>query len=186
MNQNELFEEQVRKDLHQYLVMMGKADEHFPEAPDIEEKWDEILKEYIPDGVREFNDYPTVSLGWIMYVGMAVAKLWDCDWAYYSTLPNLYTHLRDKRGFDTMDEYIREEVLELTDTPTPASALTPFAAAEKLVAECASRTYNRFCHAPFENGTKESFNGYVSCLHQLYLMGAAMQLKEMGYKMTKI
>ena len=34
--------------------------------------------------------------------------------------------------------------------------------------------------------TKEAFNGYVACLHQLYLFGAAMQLKRMGYHMTKM
>ena len=33
---------------------------------------------------------------------------------------------------------------------------------------------------------KEAFNGYVACLHQLYLFGAAMQLKRMGYHMTKM
>ena len=33
---------------------------------------------------------------------------------------------------------------------------------------------------------KEAFNGYVACLHQLYLMGASMQLKRMGYHMTKM
>ncbi|MBO7068273.1 MAG: hypothetical protein J6W52_06295 [Bacteroidaceae bacterium] len=27
---------------------------------------------------------------------------------------------------------------------------------------------------------------YVSCLHQLYLFGAAMQLNRMGYHMTKM
>ena len=32
----------------------------------------------------------------------------------------------------------------------------------------------------------ETFNGYVVCLHQLYLFGAAMQLKRMGYHMTKM
>ena len=32
----------------------------------------------------------------------------------------------------------------------------------------------------------EAFNAYVACLHQLYLMGAAMQLKRMGYHMTKM
>ena len=31
----------------------------------------------------------------------------------------------------------------------------------------------------------EAFNAYVSCLHQLYLFGAAMQLNRMGYHMTK-
>ena len=35
-------------------------------------------------------------------------------------------------------------------------------------------------------GTKEAFNAYVSCLHQLYLFGAAMQLNRMGYHMTKM
>lgn len=34
--------------------------------------------------------------------------------------------------------------------------------------------------------TKEAFNGYVACLHQLYLFGTAMQLKRMGYHMTKM
>ena len=33
---------------------------------------------------------------------------------------------------------------------------------------------------------KEAFNGYVACLHQLYLFGAAIQLKRMGYHMTKM
>ena len=32
----------------------------------------------------------------------------------------------------------------------------------------------------------EDTNGYVTCLHQLYLFGAAMQLKRMGYHMTKM
>ena len=37
----------------------------------------------------------------------------------------------------------------------------------------------------FEPGTKEAFKGHLVCLHQLYLMGAAIQLKRMGYHMTK-
>jgi hypothetical protein len=41
-------------------------------------------------------------------------------------------------------------------------------------------------HQRLEPGTKEAFNNYVACLHQLYLMGAAMQLKRMGYHMTKM
>ena len=44
----------------------------------------------------------------------------------------------------------------------------------------------RDLHQYLEPGTKEAFYGYVGCLHQLYLMGAAMQLKRMGYHMTKM
>ena len=31
----------------------------------------------------------------------------------------------------------------------------------------------------------EAFRGYVAALHQLYLMGMAMELKRLGYHMTK-
>lgn len=158
--------------------MEGKVEERLPDAPDIEDKWENIAQSYMTDGIREFGGYPTVSLGWMMYVGMAVAKMWDEDWERYSAVEDLYLGLRDKRGYDEMDEYIREEVLGLTGEA--------YDAMQKLVGECASRTHNRLLHAGFEPGTKEAFRGYVSCLHQLYLMGAAVQLLAMGYKMTKV
>ena len=177
--------------LHQFLLSMKEVDERLPECPDVEDKWEPIAKAYIPDGIREFQDFPSASLGWMMYIGMAVAKLWDTEWEVmeqreqsdacinsaesrqnstegqiYSKLDDLYAYLRDKRGYDSMDEYIREEVLQLTGVD--------YTVLEKLVGECASRVYNALMHQRIEPGTKEAFNAYVSCLHQLYLMGAAM------------
>ena len=197
------FEDKLHKDLHQFMLSMKEVDERLPECPDVEEKWESIAKAYIPDGIREFQEFPSASLGWMMYIGMAVAKLWDTEWEVmeqreqsdacidsaesrqnstggqiYSNLDNLYVYLRDKRGYDSMDEYIREEVLQLTGVD--------YTALEKLVGECASRVYNALMHQRIEPGTKEAFNAYVSCLHQLYLMGVAMQLKRMGYHMTKM
>ena len=197
------FEDKLHKDLHQFLLSMNEIDARMPECPDVEEKWESIAKAYIPDGIREFQEFPSASLGWMMYIGMAVAKLWDTEWEVmeqreqsdacidsaesqqnstggqiYSNLDNLYVYLRDKRGYDSMDEYIREEVLQLTGVD--------YTALEKLVGECASRVYNALMHQRIEPGTKEAFNAYVSCLHQLYLMGVAMQLKRMGYHMTKM
>ncbi len=46
---------------------------------------------------------------------------------------------------------------------------------EKLVGECSSRVYNALMHQHLKLGTKDAFNGFISCLHQLYLMGAAVQ-----------
>ena len=199
----ENFEEQLRKDLHQFLLSMKVVsereqsdacinsaereqarpevkwvDERMPECPDVEEKWEEIAKAYIPDGIREFQDYPSASLGWMMYIGMAVAKMWDTEWEIYSKIEDLYVYMRDKRGYDAMDEYIREEVLLLQGVD--------YTVLEKVTGECASRVYNALMHQRLEPGTKEAFNGYIACLHQLYLMGAAMQLKRMGYHMTKM
>lgn len=170
------FEDKLHQDLHQFLLSMNEVDERLPECPDVEEKWEEIARAYLPDGIREFQDYPSASLGWMMYIGMAVAKMWDDEWEIYSKVDDLYAYMRDKRGFDSMDEYIREEVLLLSGAD--------YFALEKLVGECASRVYNALCRQNIEPGTKEAFNAYVSCLHQLYLMGAAVQLKRMGYHMT--
>jgi hypothetical protein len=174
----ENFEDILSKDLHLYLQSLGEVDERFPECHDVEAKWNEIAKAYIPDGIREFQNYPSASLGWMMYIGMALAKLWDNEWETFSKTEDLYTYLRDKRGYDCLDEYIREDVLQLQGDD--------YTKLEKLTGECASRVYNALMHQHLEPGTKEAFEGYVACLHQLYLMGAAMQLKRMGYHMTKM
>ena len=172
------FEKQLHDDLHQFLLSIKEVDERLPECPDVEEKWEPIAKSYIPDGIKEFQNFPTASFGWMMYIGMAVAKMWDTDWNTYSKMEDLYTYMRDKRGYDAMDEYIREEVLLLQGVD--------YNVLEKLTGECASRVYNAMMHQHIEPGTKEAFNAYVACLHQLYLMGVAIQLKRMGYHMTKI
>ena len=100
----ENFEEQLRNDLQQFLLSMKEVDERMPECPDVEDKWEEIAKAYIPDGIREFQDFPSASLGWMMYIGMAVAKMWDTEWKIYSKIEDLYAYMRDKRGYDAMDE----------------------------------------------------------------------------------
>ena len=174
----EQFEDQLHQDLHQFLLSMKEVDERMPECPDVEDKWETIAKAYIPDGIREFQDFPSASLGWMMYIGMAVAKMWDTDWDIYSKVADLYVYMRDKRGYDAMDEYIREEVLLLQGAD--------YSMLEKLTGECASRVYNALMHQHLEPGTKEAFNSYVACLHQLYLFGAAIQLKRMGYRMTQM
>jgi len=38
---------------------MQEVDGHLPECPDVEDKWEEIAKAYIPDGIREFQDFPS-------------------------------------------------------------------------------------------------------------------------------
>ncbi len=174
----EVFEEKLHNDLLQYLLSMKEVDQHMPECPDVEEKWEEIAKAYIPDGIREFQDYPSASLGWMMYIGMAVAKMWDTEWEIYSKIEDLYAYMRDKRGYDSMDEYIREELLLLQGDD--------YMMLEKVVGECASRVYNALMRQHIEPGTKAAFEAFVACLHQLYLFGAAMQLKRMGYHMTKM
>ena len=41
------FEEQLHQDLHQFLQSMKEIDARLPECPDVEEKWEQIVKAYI-------------------------------------------------------------------------------------------------------------------------------------------
>ncbi len=173
---NPAFEEKIRQDLQSFLLLRNEIDARFPQAIDIEEKWQSIGEAYIPDGAREFGKYPTASLAWMMYVGMAVAQFWDENWESYGALDNIYEHLRDKEGYDTMDEHIRRDVLHLKGES--------FDATEALVEECAARSYAILCRENIEPGTRDAFIAYVACLHQLYLMGMAVQLHRLGYKMS--
>ncbi|MCQ2246376.1 MAG: hypothetical protein MJZ69_06270 [Bacteroidaceae bacterium] len=172
------FEEEVKNDLHTYLRRVNEAEEKLPDAPDIEEKWEQIARSYMPDGIREYKDYPNVSLGWMMYIGMAVTKYWDEDWEVYGKLKDIYANLRAVRGFDEMDEYVREKILLLEGAD--------FDKLEKIVGECAARTNNKLIHQHIEPGTPEAYRAFLACLHQMYAMGAAMQLYRMGYRMTRI
>ena len=118
------FETIFKDDLYQYLLSHNEVDERLPEAPDLDELWQKIAEAYMPDAIREFPNYPTVALGWIMYVGMAVAKYWDEDWELYSKVENLYAYLRDQTDFDHTDDYIREKVLLLNADEANADGKT--------------------------------------------------------------
>lgn len=172
------FEQKIRQDLRQYLESMQEIDSQLPECPDVEALWTTVGEDYITDGIREFAAYPTVSLGWIMFVGMAVAHYWDTDWDRLQRDPHVYPVLRDQRGFDHTDDYILEEVLQLGPADRRATS--------RLVGECAGRTYALLRHEHITPGSNEAFRAYVSCLRQLYLMGMSVQLKRLGYRMTRI
>ena len=172
------FEEKFKEDLATYLQEKDLIDKMLPDTPDLEEKWVTIAEAYLPDGMREFATYPTVSLGWMMYIGMALAKYWDEDWELYNKVENLYTYLRDRIDYDHMDDYICEKVLLLSAEDHQRLA--------SVVGECAARTNSLLHHLGLAPGSPEAFHSYVAALHQLYTMGAAMQLKTMGYHMTKL
>ena len=171
----ENFGDKLKVLLLQYLRQEGAVGERFPICQDVEDKWENILNAYMPDGVREYNEYPMVSLGWIVFVGMAMAKYWDVDWEKYADKNDIYENLREKRGYDEMDEYILEEVLEFDEEKCKKVT--------DIVAECACITNTFLRNQNIEPGTKAAVEAYFECLHQLYLMGMAMQLNDMGYKM---
>lgn len=172
------FEDGVKKAIYAYLLQHKCVDEHMAEVADMESKWKSICEAYLPDGVREFTNYPLSSLGWMMYVGMAVANMWDMDWEQAQKHENIYTFLRDIEGYDTMDEMIRRDILCVKDEE--------YTRIEDINRECSQLCVNFLHSEQLEPGTPLAFYAYVNCLHQLYLMGARMELFRLGYKMTAV
>ncbi len=172
------FEQKVHDDLISFLQKKEALDAHVPECPDVEERWGEIARAYLPDGAKEFQEYPVVSLGWMMLVGMAMSYYWDTDWEKQSERHDQYQALRDMKGYDNMDEAVIQDLLGYRDE-----------AAEKvteLVQQCAARVYSLLSHERVEPGTEAALGCYVAALHQLYLAGMAMELNALGYHMTPL
>lgn len=172
----EEFATTLLNDLHRFLLEHGAVDERLPECPDVEGKWTAIAESYLPDGAREFSDYPVASLGWMMFIAMAVAKFWDLDWERYDKVDDLYLMLRDKRGYDHLDEYILDEVLDLHGDDAEQM--------QNLVGDCAERVKRAIYRLDVEPGTVDALRAYVTGLQCLFQMGMAVQLKAMGYHMV--
>lgn len=173
-------EKHIEEDLYNFLRSQDAVDEKLPECPDVEELWPSVEEAYIPDGVREFPEYPVVSLGWVMFVGMAFSKYWDDDWTAYSGVAGskLYEDLRDVEGYDNLDDTVLYKVLGLDEKEAERVSL--------LVAECAQRTLHTLQTCGAEPGTRDAALLYVYSLRQLYLFGMRMELNALGYHMTKM
>lgn len=166
----------IESQIQEYLLQQQRFDPvKMPDITDMEACWESIAEAYMPDGVREFAQYPMASLGWMMYVGMAVAKFWDTDWERYSKEENLYLLLRNMRGYDAMDEAIAEQVLRVGKPEQERIA--------KIVMHCAQIAYDAITRSGIEPSTPQAFVAYADALHALYAMGAATQLHAMGYRM---
>lgn len=157
---------------------LGLLEGRLLETPDISDKWHGIDAEYVADALKEFAKYPTVSLGWAMYMGMAVARYWDEDWQIYSQLPNLYLHVRDKRGFDYLDEVVRAEILGLRDAA--------YTTCEDQVRSCAQFVLDQMRHEQIEAGSVMAFHVYARSIKVLYKLGAAVELRRSGYNLVAV
>ncbi|MDO5446879.1 MAG: hypothetical protein Q4F34_03775 [Prevotellaceae bacterium] len=174
----EKYEQSLMQHLLKMLTIEGKLGGQVLVTDDLTDKWNEIAPSYVKDSVKEVADYPTVSLGWAMYLGMAVAKYWDDDWKIFSQVGNLYEYVRDKRGYDYMDEYVREEILGLKGEA--------FDDMEKLVQTCAQQVLARIRHEQVEPQSALAYYVYLASVRVLYQLGASVVLHQLGYKFEKL
>lgn len=172
------YEQKLMQHMLRLTKSMGLLEGQLLESPDINEKWEQVANSYIGDAVKEIVNYPTVSVGWAMYLGMAVAHYWDEDWSVYGQVPNLYEYIRDKCGFDYMDEVVRGDILMLKGKE--------YDEMEKVVQSCAQQVINQIRFEQIEPQSPLAFYVYARSVTVIYKIGAAIELKALGYKFEKV
>ena len=67
------FEEKMQDDLLRLATTRGMLKGVLLATEDIDEQWKILAPEYMGDAVPQIAHYPTVSVAWAAYLGMAVA-----------------------------------------------------------------------------------------------------------------
>ena len=147
-------------------------------TPDITVKWETLSAEYAGDAVREFNGYPEVVLAWSAYIGMAVACWWDKDWIRYKDQG--YSSLVGTRGFDDLDEHVTRDILKI---PLASEASSRLASD---LAFLAGGAYSFMLHQGVDRQSVEAFDVFRQTLSAMYRVGAAVELRKLGYRMEKL
>lgn len=147
----------------------------FPSTDDINGLWMKLAPEYLADAVGQVRDYPVVSVAWAAYMGMAVANGWDRDWAKTSQME--YSTLYGARRFDDMDEHIVSDILNIPLASDEARAL------EDMVRRCGELTVDLIRHEQVEPQSALAYHIFVRASRAMYRVGAAMELKRLGYRM---
>ncbi len=167
----DLFEQTLETGLVKICRTAGLMDSLLS-SPDIDQKWEEFITDYVSDAVKNFNDYPTVAIGFAGFLGMAVAHGWDSCWK--ETKAKHYKDFYGQRGFDDMDDHIMDEILKLSQVDKMKMSKT-------LVA-CAEATLSLIRHQGIEAQTEEGFFTLVRAACVIYRVGASLELDRLGYK----
>ena len=180
MNQDYLinFEKKLQNDLLHLCTSYNMLAGTLLESDDIEARWHELAPEYMADAVPQIRDYPTVSVAWAAYLGLAVAHGWDADWEIASKA--LYKSYYGEQGFDDMDEYIIQHELGLLLDGYEARQL------EDIIRRCGEATVAQIRHEHIEPQSPMAFHIFARACKVMFRIGASLELKRLGYKFEKM
>jgi hypothetical protein len=149
------------------------------QSDDIEALWHKSAPEYMADAVPNVADYPAVSVAWAAYFGLAIAHLWDKKWDKVMEAENAYAMIRDPRGFDSMDEYIMEEILGYRFDSQTAQNI------ENLIRGLANTAVAAIRHEAIEPQSELAFHVFARTVKVMFRLGAGIELYRLGYKYVK-
>lgn len=174
----ENFERRVEQELLRLCTSAGMLNGTLLASDDIDEHWHTLAPEYMADAVPQVKDYPTVSVAWAAYLGMAIAWGWDTDWELCKH--DSYQSYYGQQGFDDMDEHIVRDMLGLLLDGYEARAL------EGIIRRCGETAVSLIRHEHIEPQSTMAFHVFARACRVMYRIGAAIELKRLGYKFEKM
>ncbi len=172
------FEARLMEELLKLCTSHKMLDGTLLASEDIDQKWKEFAPHYMADAVSQINSYPAAAIAWAGYVGMAVAHHWDADWEPFQQ--TTYTDLHGSEGFDDMDENILQNHLGLVLEGDEATRI------ENMLRNCAHLAMTLIRREDTEAQSTKAFYIFARTTRALFKIGAALQLKRMGYKFEKM
>ncbi|MCQ2069319.1 MAG: hypothetical protein MJY68_09575 [Bacteroidaceae bacterium] len=173
-----MFQDRLERELLKICTDAGMLEGILLRSDDIDLKWKELAPEYIADGVKEIAAYPTVSVAWAGYIGMAVACWWNRDWNKLKDQP--YSVLLGLNGFDDMDDHILKDILGLLPDGKQAQQIT------SLMQTCAQTAVTFIRQEKIEPQSPRAFYVYARAVQVMFSIGAAIELHRLGYEMRKL
>ena len=172
------FEEKIQNELLRICTSRGMLGGTLLETDDVTGHWDVLAPEYVADAVTQIADYPTVSVAWAGYLGLAVAHGWDKNWQECLKTP--YKAYYGEQGFDDMDEHIVQHVLGLSLDSKQAQDL------ETIIRACAQTAVTLIRREQIEPQSAMAFHVFARAIKVMYRIGAALELKRLGYKFEEM
>ncbi len=173
-----MYQERLTQDLLKLCTGRGMLEGMLLQSQDIDDKWDTLAPEYIADGVKEIAAYPTVSVAWAAYMGMAVACWWNRDWNRLKDQP--YSALLGSQGFDNMDDHIMADILGLTTGSIETAGIN------ETIKACADSAVAHIRQERIEPQSPRAFYVYARTAQVMFRIGAALELYRLGYEMRKL
>lgn len=172
------FEEKVQNELLRLCTSRGMLSGALLTTDDVTGHWDVLAPEYVADAIGQIADYPTVSVAWAGYLGLAVAHGWDTNWE--ACVRTAYRQYYGEQGFDDMDEHIVQHVLGLLLESKEAKEL------EGMIRSCAQMAVTLIRREQIEPQSPMAFHVFARVIKVMYRIGAALELKRLGYRFEEV
>ena len=174
----ENFESRVTDELLRMCKQYGQLDGTLLATDDIDARWNDFAPEYMADAVPNIASYPTVAIAWAGYIGMGVAHLWDGDWTAHCK--DDYKSFYGEQGFDDMDEHIVRDIIGFHLQSQEAAKI------EEMMRRLGETALTLIRCERIEPQSPMAFHVYARVVKVMYRLGAAIELKRLGYKFEQV